>query len=91
MSELLSISDLHKLTGRDRKDIAQKLEQLPFQVGPKNSKQYDSRAALEAIYGARSLHELQRQVEEAKLDVNRRRAQKPPFEDGGEQGQPLPH
>lgn len=87
MSELLSISDLERLTGRDRKDIAKKLEQLPFQPGPKNSKRYDSRAALEAIFGARSLHELQRQIEEANLDVTRKRAQKLAIENAVKEGQ----
>ena len=48
--ELLSIKRLSELTGKTREEIVKKLLGVPFEDGPKNSKTYPSRVALERIY-----------------------------------------
>lgn len=86
MARLLSISELADLTGRDRKDVSRKLEPLSHQAGPKNAKLYDSVEALELLFEARSSNELQRQIDEANLEVARRRAQKLAIENKVKEG-----
>lgn len=86
MARLLSISELADLTGRDRKDVSRKLEPLSHQAGPKNAKLYDSIEALELLFEARSSNELQRQIDEANLEVARRRAQKLAIENKVKEG-----
>lgn len=86
MSKLLSISQIATLTGRDRKDVSRKLEPLSHQVGLKNAKLYDSVEALELLFEARSSNELQRQINEAHLEVARRRAQKLAIENKVKEG-----
>lgn len=86
MARLLSISEIANLTGRDRKDISRKLEPLSYEPGPKNSKLYDSVEALELLFEARSSNELQRQIDEAHLEVARRRAQKLAIENKVKEG-----
>lgn len=86
MAKLLSISELADLTGRDRKDVSWKLEPLSHQPGPKNAKLYDSIEALELLFEARSSNELQRQIDEANLEVARRRAQKLAIENKVKEG-----
>jgi len=46
----LSINELSKLTGRDRRKITAKLNRLPFKPGSKAAMLYDSAAGLERIY-----------------------------------------
>jgi UDP-N-acetylmuramoylalanine-D-glutamate ligase len=46
----LSINELSKLTGKDRRTITTKLNGLPFKPGSKAAMLYDSAAALERIY-----------------------------------------
>lgn len=87
MARLLSISELADLTGRDRKDVSRKLEPLSHQAGPKNAKLYDSVEAFELLFEARSSNELQRQIDEAHLEVARRRAQKLALENKVKEGQ----
>lgn len=86
MAKLVSISELADLTGRDRKDVSRKLEPLLHQAGPKNAKLYDSIEALELLFEARSSNELQRQIDEANLEVARRRAQKLAIENKVKEG-----
>jgi hypothetical protein len=50
----LSINELSQLTGRDRRTITTKLEDLPYEDGPKGAKLYDSALALEKLYTADS-------------------------------------
>lgn len=90
MARLLSISELADLTGRDRKDVSRKLEPLSHQAGPKNAKLYDSIEALELLFEARSSNELQRQIDEANLEVARRRAQKLAIENKVKEGLLVP-
>lgn len=47
----LSINELADLTGKDRRTITQRLEQLDYEDGPKGAHLYDSRRALALIYG----------------------------------------
>jgi hypothetical protein len=46
----LSINELSGLTGKDRRTITTKLEDLPYEDGPKGAKLYDSALALEQLY-----------------------------------------
>src|SRR6478672_11302241 len=52
---LLSINELFELTGRDRKTIKQKLEDLTFVAGAKSAHLYESREALPKIYAIDNL------------------------------------
>lgn len=45
-----SISELSQLTGRDRRTISSRLENVPFEAGAKGAMLYDSVVALERIY-----------------------------------------
>ena len=49
---LVSLTDLGKLTGLDSRRMGQKLCDLPWVPGQKNSKQYDSELALPLLYEA---------------------------------------
>lgn len=48
-SEKVSISELERVTGKNRATIAKKLAGLPFDTGFKGSKEYDRRSALALI------------------------------------------
>jgi len=71
---LVSMNYLAELTGKDRRAVARRLSHLPTTPGPKNSKQVDSREALELIYGGNGdgAH-LDPSKERALLDRERRR------------------
>lgn len=63
---LVSMNYLAELTGKDRRAVARRLANLPTTPGPKNSKQVDSRQALELLYGG--------MADGANLDPSRERA-----------------
>ena len=48
---LLSINELHKLTGKTRATVTKSMDGLTFQPGPKSGKLYDSKLALAKLYG----------------------------------------
>ncbi len=48
---LLSITELHKLTGKTRATVTKSMDGLTFQPGPKSGKLYDSKLALAKLYG----------------------------------------
>jgi hypothetical protein len=48
---LLSINELHKLTGKTRATVTKSMDGLTFQPGPKAGKLYDSKLALAKLYG----------------------------------------
>lgn len=50
----VSINQLAELTGRDRRTITRRLEDLPFSEGEKGAHLYDARTALDAIYLSQS-------------------------------------
>ena len=52
---LLSINQLWEITGRDRKTITKKLENLTFTPGEKSAHLYDSSQALPLIYSIDNL------------------------------------
>jgi hypothetical protein len=52
---LLSISEISKLTGRDRRTVTKKLENFPHEQGEKGAHLYKSTDALAAVYAADSL------------------------------------
>ena len=49
---LLSINELHGLTGKTRATVTKSLDGVAFKDGPKKAKLYDSRVALPKIYQA---------------------------------------
>ena len=49
ISPLRTIEELHKLTGRSRRLIAQRLAGVPFTPGPKNARRYPAPVALPLI------------------------------------------
>jgi hypothetical protein len=62
---LQSITELHNLTGIDRRKITKKLANLPSQTGHKGAKLFESSEALPLLY---------LDPEDAKLDPNKERA-----------------
>jgi hypothetical protein len=52
---LLSIKQLYELTGRDRKVVAKRVEDLPFVDGERGAHLYESSEALTAIFAVHSL------------------------------------
>ena len=62
---LVSITELHNLTGIDRRRITKTLADLKHHAGSKNAKQYDSEQAIPLLYLT---------PEDAALDPNKERA-----------------
>ena len=52
---LLSINQLREITGRDRKTITKKLENLSFMPGEKSAHLYESTQALPLVYSVDNL------------------------------------
>lgn len=76
MSTQISVSELERLTGKDRRDIRKQLDGLGFVVGDKNAKLYDSKIALERIYQKTHMGTVEEQQALARLDYERIRAAK---------------
>lgn len=76
MSTQISVSELERLTGKDRRDIRKQLDGLDFVVGDKNAKLYDSKIALERIYQKTHMGTVEEQQALARLDYERIRAAK---------------
>lgn len=47
----VSVNEIVAWTGKTRATVMRKIQDLPFEDGPKQAKLYDSGAAMEAIYG----------------------------------------
>lgn len=76
MSRPISISELAELTGKDRRDVRAALDGLDYKLGPKNSKEYNSKDALARLYLKTNLSTVEEQRAEAQLEVEKLRGKK---------------
>lgn len=86
----LSINQLAELTGKDRRTIKKKLAGLVAQAGPNNAHLYDAQEALPVLYSSGSSSDIEKEMAEESLRIERAKREKLEIEVGRLRGDLLP-
>lgn len=89
-SRLFSISQLSKLTGRDRATISSRLQDMKPTAEDGRAKYYDTQEALPVLYAAESFKGMQKKIEMVEYEIQKEKLHKVRLENEQQIGKLVP-
>lgn len=89
-SRLFSISQLSKITGKDRATISTRLQDMKPTKEDGRAKYYDSQEALQVIYAAESFKGMQKKIEMVEYEIQKEKLHKVRIENEMQMGKLVP-